>query len=70
MRIIYILIILSSNVFANGVLSNGLEKSINFSMSYKFDNDNLYGQDGSGQAYVQKQLKPKKGHYLTVKLFY
>ena len=59
MRTIYISIILLSPIFASGIFSNGLEKSINFSISYKSDNDNLYNHDESGEVYVAQELKPK-----------
>ena len=55
----YIYIILICNIYSNGIFSNGLEKSINFSMSYKFDNDNLYSYNENNELYVLKELKPK-----------
>ena len=59
MKYIYIIIILLSHIHSSGVFSNGLEKSINFSISYKSDNDALYMEDDNGEAYVAEELKPK-----------
>ena len=59
MRTIYAIIILLNPIYTNGIFSNGLEKSINFSISYKFDNDNLYGSNDNNEVYVMKELKPK-----------
>jgi len=59
MRITYIIIVLLSHIYSSGVFSNGLEKSINFSISYKHDNDNLYSQDQNEDEYVAEELKPK-----------
>jgi len=57
MKTIYIIIILLSPIYTNGIFSNGFEKSINFSISYKSDNDNFYIEDDNEP--ITKELKPK-----------
>ena len=59
MRTIYSIIILLNSIYANGIFSNGLEKSINFSISYKFDDGNLYDYNENNEVYVERELKPK-----------
>ena len=58
MRFIYMIILLS-HFYASGVFSNGLEKSLNFSISYTTDNDNLYAENENNEIFVIDELKPK-----------
>ena len=58
MRFIYMIILLS-HFYASGVFSNGIEKSLNFSISYTSDNDNLYAENENNEIFIIEELKPK-----------